>query len=313
MVRIAIHEPRIIDHFMIKCPAVFTAIFFMKKLHIVTIIALGLLTSSCGYLIEKQTTRAAQRLSDTLLDYEDPETVAAAIPTFLILVDSLAGMNDASANSRLSAAQMYGAYSGAFVTDPRRQKTLTTKALAYARQGSCQKDKKWCGIDQMDKQQFAGFIDRLTKKDVELAYAYAVAWLAYIQAHSDDWNSIADLTRAKTLLQTVVKYDEGHDHAGAHLYLAAIASSLPPSMGGQPDEGKYHFERAIELTKGRHLLAKVEYARRYARLLFDQELHHRLLTEVVEADPRQKGMTLMNTWAQQEARKLLADESSYFE
>jgi hypothetical protein len=41
-------------------------------------------------------------------------------------------------------------------------------------------------------------------------------------------------------------------------------------------------------------------------------LHDRLLTEVLEADPVQAGMTLFNTLAQREARVLLASGSEYF-
>ncbi len=285
----------------------------MKELKILTIITACLLGSSCGYIIEKQTNKAAQRLSDTFLNYEDPATVSAAMPTFLILIDSIANTEDAGASSQLSAAQMYGAYSGAFVTDINRQKILTTKALTYARQGSCKKDKSWCNLNKLDNKQFSDFIEQLNDKDVELTYAYAVAWLGYIQSHGDDWNVVADLSKAKLLLESVITHNESYDNAGAHLYLAAIATSLPPALGGKPEIGKHHFERAIELTEGKHFLVKVEYARRYARLMFDQELHHQLLTDVLAADPQQEGLTLMNTWAQQEAKKLLDDESYYFD
>jgi len=58
-------------------------------------------------------------------------------------------------------------------------------------------------------------------------------------------------------------------------------------------------------------MAKVEYARRYARLVFNQELHQRLLEEVLESDPRQPGLTLSNVLAQQQAVMLLQDE--YFQ
>ena len=52
---------------------------------------------------------------------------------------------------------------------------------------------------------------------------------------------------------------------------------------GSPTSRAQHFERALELSGGRDLSIKVEYARRYARLVFDQELHDRLLTEVLNA------------------------------
>ena len=46
--------------------------------------------------------------------------------------------------------------------------------------------------------------------------------------------------------------------------------------------------------------------------MFDQELHHELLTEVVESDFDDPQFNLMNELAKQEARILLADEADYF-
>jgi hypothetical protein len=47
-------------------------------------------------------------------------------------------------------------------------------------------------------------------------------------------------------------------------------------------------------------------------MVFDQALHHELLTEVVEADFNDPQFNLMNELAKQEARILLADEAEYF-
>ena len=69
---------------------------------------------------------------------------------------------------------------------------------------------------------------------------------------------------------------------------------------------------AVALSGGKNLLAPVLYAENYARLVFDRELHDRLLNEVLAADPDVHGLTLQNTYAQQEAEALLADADEYF-
>jgi hypothetical protein len=46
--------------------------------------------------------------------------------------------------------------------------------------------------------------------------------------------------------------------------------------------------------------------------VFDKELHDRLLTEVLEAEPRARGFTLTNTLAQEQAIDLLAESDEYF-
>ena len=73
-----------------------------------------------------------------------------------------------------------------------------------------------------------------------------------------------------------------------------------------------HFERAIELSEGKDLSAKVEFARSYGRLLYDRELHDRLLTEVLEAPVEADGYTIFNVLAKQEAEELLASADDYF-
>ena len=54
------------------------------------------------------------------------------------------------------------------------------------------------------------------------------------------------------------------------------------------------------------------YAQQYARLMFEQELHDRLLVEVIEAHAKAEGLTLINHLAKQQAKVLLADSADYF-
>lgn len=59
-------------------------------------------------------------------------------------------------------------------------------------------------------------------------------------------------------------------------------------------------------------MAKVLYAKNYARGIFDRELHDRLLNEVLAADPVYKGWTLSNVLARREAEGLLKSADEYF-
>jgi hypothetical protein len=83
-------------------------------------------------------------------------------------------------------------------------------------------------------------------------------------------------------------------------------------MGGKPDEARAYFERAIEMSEGHNLMAKTVYAQYYARMMFDQELHDRLLNEVLEAEPEYPGLTLINVLAQEQAEQLLAESKEIF-
>lgn len=277
------------------------------------LVLLVMLLSACSTIIEKQSAKFSDNLSAAILNFDDPKTIESAIPTLLIINESFARQEDASASTLLTSAQMYGAYSGAFVNDTTRRAKLNRRAFNYALRGSCALDAKWCDIEQMPQDDFEKLIDSLEETDVSTAYTVATSWLGYIETHADDWSAVAKLSKTKALLEVVAKYDESYDHGGAHLYLGALASTLPQALGGKPEVAKAHFEKAIAISEGKHLLVKVEYARRYARGTFNKTLHHELLTEVVNSDPYVTDLTLMNTWAIAQAKTLLADEDDYFD
>ncbi|MEZ5457486.1 MAG: TRAP transporter TatT component family protein [Lysobacteraceae bacterium] len=85
-----------------------------------------------------------------------------------------------------------------------------------------------------------------------------------------------------------------YDHGSAWIYLGVLYSLRPAAVGGEPDKGRAAFERAMELSGGRHLMAQTQFAQQYARLVFDQALHDQLLQQVIAADPREPGLTLNN-------------------
>ena len=113
-------------------------------------------------------------------------------------------------------------------------------------------------------------------------------------------------------MQRIVALQEDYEGGMADLYLGVLASLRPPTLGGKPEEAKAHFERAITLSHGHNLMAKVMYAQYYARLLYDRPLHDQLLKDVLAANADVPGLTLLNTLAQQQARELLASADNYF-
>jgi hypothetical protein len=96
------------------------------------------------------------------------------------------------------------------------------------------------------------------------------------------------------------------------MYLGVLNSLRPESVGGKPELGRTDFEKATEISGGRNLYAKTLEAEFYARLVFNRELHDKLLNEVLAADPVAPGLTLTNTLAQERAKKLLASGKDYF-
>ena len=266
----------------------------------------------CANLASSAASRIANNLSGAIMNQDDPETVEAGMPSYLLMVDGMIEGDPQNENVLLAGSKLYGAYAAAFVKEPERAKRLARKARDYSDRALCAHGAKLCQLLEKPYDDVAAVIAGLKADDVPLLYTSATAWAGWIQANSGDWNAIANLAKVKAIMVRVVELDETYSHGEAHLYLGVIATLLPPTLGGKPEEGRVHFERAITLSAGRDLMAKVEYARRYARITYNRELHDRLLHEVLNADAAAPGLTLSNMLAKRQAKELLASADNYF-
>ena len=263
-------------------------------------------------MVTSATSRFAKSLSSALLNQNDPQTVRDGAPAYLLLVDGLIEDDSDNVQLLLMGAKIYATYAGAFVEDPARARRLTTRARDYGTRALCQQRPKFCPVVSKPYDQFVRGIDWLTVADVPALYTWALAWSARIRAYRNDWDAIAELPKVEAAMQRVVELDEGFNRGDPHLYLGVLATLRPAALGGKPSEGRKHFERAIELSGERNLMAKVLFARHYARLVFDRELHDSLLQNVLASDPVEAGYTLSNTIAKEEAQRLLETSDDYF-
>lgn len=283
---------------------------------LVRIVALGaglLVLSGCASIVNRASERFADNLGRGILNQDDPATVAEGLPAYLLLLDGLLEGDPQNAGTLRAAARLYGAYAGNFVAEPERAARLSKRAFDYAQRATC--------IDQVAlcaalKSPFDAWEAAVNAQSGEQAaarlYALGSAWAGYIQTHSEDYAAIAAVPRVSLLLERAVALDPSLDQGMPYVYLGVLNSLRPAAVGGQPEQGRAAFERAIELSQGRNLMARTLLARHYARLVFDQELHDAQLNQVLEADPRAPGLTLMNTQAQAQARALLDDSKNYF-
>lgn len=278
----------------------------------VALIGLAVTTIGCSAIVSSTTSRLADSLADALVNQNDPETVRQGAPAYLVLIDGLIADDPNNPDVLLAGAQLYSSYAGAFVKDPERAKRLAIKGRNYGWEGMCSMQRRTCGTWTEPFERFESTINSLKAKEVPALFTTAAAWATWIQLNREDWGAIADKARVDAMIRRVVELDPTYELGAPYIYLGVLATLLPKAMGGQPEEGREYFERAIELSGGRNLMAKVLLANQYARLTFDQELHDQLCREVVEADPIAPGLTLSNTLAQEEARRLLDDSEDYF-
>ena len=270
------------------------------------------LLGACASVVATAGSGVAGNLNTAILNQDDPELVRDGAPAYLLMLDSFVQGAPDNTAALSAAAELYSAYGVVFVDDPLRARKLTTRGRAYGRRALCATKESICG---MWNETYEGYLIRLQEvsvKEIEPLFTFGLSWIAYIQAHGDDYAALAKLPLAQATFQRVQELDPEYEKANVEHYLAVLDTVRPPALGGDFESGQQHFLRAIEASGGKDLSVKVNYAKYYARTLYERDLHDRLLREVLEADPVHDGYTLFNTLAQDEAEELLASADDYF-
>jgi len=274
-----------------------------------SILLLGLILFAQGCGVKSGMMSA---LSGSILNNNDLAMVESGAPAYLIMVDGLIDRDPDSPEMLCSGARLYTAYSDIFVTDRQRKRKLADKAMDYALDAVCVAQGNACGLKQMPFEQFNTVVTAMEKDGLPYLFTLGNAWASWIMAHKDDFNALADIARIEAIMNRVIELDETYRDGAAYLYLGTLATFLPPALGGKPEQGRQYFEKAISISGGKNFMAKVVYAKLYAKMMFDRQLFDRLLNEVVAADPDIDGYTLVNTYAQQQAKELLDEADDYF-
>ncbi len=266
----------------------------------------------CASLVSNAASDFADNLSGAILNQDDPETVKAAVPSYMVLLDSLVESNPDDADILAAGATLYASYGAVFADDPVRAKRLTRRARDYAQRAMCAEYGDACNWRDQTYDEFTASVSGVGAEKADYLYTYGFATLAYLRAHSDDWNSLAELPQAEALFDHYLAIAGDDINQATYVYVGILQTLRPPALGGKPELARANFEKAIELSDGRDLSAKVEFAKGYAKTLYERELHDQLLTEVIAADPYADGLTLSNVLAKEEAAVLLLEADDYF-
>ncbi len=282
----------------------------MNKVLLMSLIALA--NAGCASLVSNAAAGFSNNLSAAVLNQDDPELVRAGIPTLLLTMDSLIEGSPDNPQLLSAGATLYATYGAAFADDEVRASKLTTRARRYALAAMCETYEASCNWPELNYDDFVATLAGVGPKQADVLYTYGFASLAYLRAHSSDWDSLAELPEIEALFNHYLDISGDAVNSSVYTFMGIMLTLRPPALGGEPERAREFFERAIADSDGRDLNAKVEFARGYAKLLYERELHDRLLNEVIEADPHQDGYVLTNVMAQEEAAALLAEADDYF-
>jgi hypothetical protein len=287
-----------------------SVIFQVIKLSFFTMMVLTI--TACGSAIKNAKTEFSQDLTATILEFDDPETIKKGVPAYLILISSMIKGDPENPDLLESGAQLYSAYASSFTGTSESRRALANRAYDYAGRAMCLRNTGFCDVNSMSYFEYERLLASIDETQALHLFIFASSWAGVIEANSSDWNAIAELPKVKAGIARVIELDETISNGNAQLYMAVLESLLPATLGGKPELAKQHFERAIEISGGSNLMAKVLYAEKYARLVFDRDLHDQLLQQVIDADTGPQEQILINTLAKQKAVILLSGADDYF-
>ncbi len=130
---------------------------------------------------------------------------------------------------------------------------------------------------------------------------------------------VAHVVKARVIIDRVIELDDKHNQkdqnkrATAHIVRAMLHMALPKELGGDPEAGKAEFDKALEITENKYLLARVLLARKYAVAIQDRDLFRKSLIQVLQTDPAiWPENRLANEIAHRRAKRYLKHEKEFF-
>ncbi len=293
---------------MILCPIWLRGTLFLL---------LGALLSSCFPSKKLTVVATASLLEDVAKSayrQSDLRLIREGMPAYLLLLDGMVQALPDNEQLLLAAAQGYSAFASALVGEQDREyaRLLYGRSKDYALRGLEKRGLMAPPVCALDD--FRDCLRGLGKEDVPYMFWAATAWGNWISLNLDSVEALAELPRVELLMRRVLELDETFYYGGPHLFMGIWYSSRPKIAGGDLEKGRAHFLRAIELGKGKVLMAQVYYADHYARRVPDKELFVSTLRIVLEtpADVLPE-LTLLNTVAHVKAEDLLKQADDIFD
>jgi predicted anti-sigma-YlaC factor YlaD len=258
---------------------------------------------------------------------EDPDLVAAAIPFGLKMYESLLAESPKHTGLLLAAATGFTEYAYAFVdlkaeetqeesvdrADALRERArkLYLRANRYAMRGL---ETRYAGFGAALDNDAATALKRVRKQDVPLLYWTAASLGLAISCSKGSPEMIAQLPLVEMIVNRIAELDESFENGAVPEFLITLeAARSGVKLEDQEKAMRQHFDRAIEISKGKRAGTYVSFAENASvpaqNAAEFKSLLEKALAIDVDADPDNR---LANIVAQRRARWLLAHMNELF-
>ncbi len=258
----------------------------------------------------------------------DPEVAETAGLALLKTLEVFSYHNPSNTKYKVLLAKNYATYAFGFLenklyayegTYPERYAHILARTKLFYDRGKnyglsvLTKNASFAKALKEDQERFAKVVRRVGRGKMPALFWTAFAWGGYINWSKDDPTAIISLGKVERIMARAAELNNTYFYGGPHLFFGVYYGSRPEMLGGNKQKSQEEFEKAIKISHGRFLFAKVLYAQFYAVQAQDRGLFDRLLREVITTDvnvlPEQR---LGNILAQQRAQTLLGKANSLF-
>jgi len=264
-----------------------------------------LLLTSCTALI---TNLAIEPAVSNLQKQSDIDLVCEGAASYLLMVDSLIESDPFDRELLKIGAQSYSGTVAALDScgaAPERLQTISAKSGDYGKRLLM----TMLPLDSNDPELFDEELQKLTAGKADYLFWGSFGWLSWIEQEKGSPAAMADLVTVEKIMNRLLELDDTIEQGGPHLFFGVLYGSKPAMIGGDPERSRYHFEEALSISSRSFLMAQTLYAATYARMVFDRQLHDRLLEEVRAFDlDEAPDNRLSNQIAKRRAEALLEED-----
>ncbi len=203
--------------------------------------------------------------STVFMGDDDPELVGDALPFALKLYEILLDADRGNAAMALSTGRAFVTYASAFVLTPSdqlpvteverqlamrvRAKKLFARGRGYIFQGL---ERRRPGFTEAFKNKGGEAALALVKKeDIDYVYWAGVSFLAEFSADPFDFSLTVAVPNAVALIKRVEAWNGTYGNGSLNEIMISFCGSAPTEMGGNEAKAREHFQKAVELSKGK--------------------------------------------------------------
>jgi tetratricopeptide (TPR) repeat protein len=296
------------------------------------ILLILLLTASCSMtrFAADQTTKVLLKAAPTYDRESDLELAEQSSISNLKMLEGLLEVTPHNADLLLLASSSFTRYAFGFVEeqiedadkryDFEEKEKYVKRAVDFYERGKTyalrlmEKNRK--GFSQIvkgDLERFSSELRQLNSKHLPALFWVAYSWGSIINLKQSEPARLAELTRVELMMDRILELDERFFFGGAHLFYGIFFGGRPEMLGGDAEKAREHFEKAIQITKGKFLMAQYMLAKCYAFQIQNRELFEGTLQEIIEApDDLFPDQRLANGIAKRRAKRLLARVNDLF-